>query len=284
MRGGYCLAALMLILILGLGGAGCAGQLEETSGTVQTISASLPGESDTEPAETPDIPELPLVSDAYFNDSFASVDYPVFTHRMYYHIPRVNLELPQIEEVNDQIYTELYHGLLEESVVECPDFPSLAQLAYSYGVKDETLSILVCAYEKFTAESWDERQYYVYNLSMETGDFLSDEALLSAFGMTREEYREALEAAAEERCRELYEQNSAGIQEESYYQKALTWTRENLDGARPYIDAGGDLCAAMIIGTVDGDGAEGFALNLTGTGEPMDPSAFGDVTQPNHYE
>ncbi len=246
MRGGYCLAALMLILILGLGGAGCAGQPEETSGTVQTISASLPGESDTEPAETPDIPELPLVSDAYFNDSFASVDYPVFTHRMYYHIPRVNLELPQIEEVNDQIYTELYHGLLEESVVECPDFPSLAQLAYSYGVKDE--------------------------------------ALLSAFGMTREEYREALEAAAEERCRELYEQNSAGIQEESYYQKALTWTRENLDGARPYIDAGGDLCAAMIIGTVDGDGAEGFALNLTGTGEPMDPSVFGDVTQPNHYE
>lgn len=100
-----------------------------------------------------------IVTDAFFKSVY--LDYPGIysnfegTYTCYYHIPRINLKIPGIDQVNQKIYDELYHGILETDVLSKGNDPLLSRMAYIYAVKKDILSILVCVYDRHSAEYLD---------------------------------------------------------------------------------------------------------------------------------
>lgn len=232
-----------------------------------------------------------IVTDEYFDGSFSKMrinvraeGFPEEKYTYYFHIPRVNLDVPGIEKVNKKIYDDLYYGVMMESVYAMAE-PFMDKMAYTYCEKGDILSILVCVYDRFSIEYSDDHQYWVYNISKTTGTFVSDAEVLAKFGMSDEEYSTLVRSILEEKAWYLYEHNAIGFDPgeseeiDGYYQGRLRETLSPENVVMPYIDAGsGDLCIATSIYTVDGDGKEQFTLNLTGTSEPCDPAECRDIT------
>lgn len=232
-----------------------------------------------------------IVTDEYFDGSFSKMrvnvcaeGFPEEEYTYYFHIPRVNLDLPGIEKVNEKIYDDLYYGVMMKSAYAMPE-PYMDKMAYTYCEKGDILSILVCVYDRFSAEYCDDNQYWVYNISKTTGTFVSDAEVFERFGMTDEEYSTLVRSILEEKTWYLYEHNAIGFEPgeseeiDAYYQGCLRETLASENVVMPYIDAdSGDLCIATSIYTVDGDGKEQFTLNLTGTSEPCDPAEYRDIT------
>ena len=234
---------------------------------------------------------IEIVTDEYFDGSFSKMrinvraeGFPEEEYTYYFHIPRVNLDLPGIEKVNEKIYDDLYYGVMMKSAYAMPE-PYMDKMAYTYCEKEDILSILVCVYDRFSAEYADDNQYWVYNISKTTGTFVSDAEVFERFGMTDEEYGTLVRRILEEKTWYLYEHNGMGFEPgeseemDAYYQGRLRETLAPENAVMPYIDAGsGDLCIATSIYTVYGDGKEQFTLNLTGTSEPCDPAEYRDIT------
>lgn len=240
-----------------------------------------------EQMEEPSQETAEIVTDEYFDDSYTGLDIPYNPDSIgtyYFHIPRVNLDIPGIEEINERIFNDLYYGVMMESVYSMGE-PHMSKMAYTYCEKGDILSILVCAYDRYTAEYGDYYQYWVYNISKTTGTLIPDEEVIASFGITPETYNTLVRNALQEESWDQYEHNGMMIKPgesaymDAYYQGCLqkTLSAENL--VMPYIDAAnGDLCIAASIYVIYGDGKEQFSFNLTGTSEPIDPAEYRDIT------
>lgn len=250
---------------------------------VQTAPAA------TQPVQQEQIPPQiqAIVTDEYFDNSYvspglsASVQRSLTGNTYCYHIPRVNLDAPDITRTNRQIYEYLYYGVMMPYVYSMAE-PHLKQMAYTYGEKGDILSILVCAYDLSAETYHDNRQYWLYNISKTTGALVSDEEVAGAFGISPEEYDSLVKQAVEKKSWELYMGSDAAVspsREDAAYRQCLDETLFQNCFA-PYIDEkSGDLCLAGIIFTVDADGEDQFTMNLTGTAEPVDPEQQRDITQ-----
>lgn len=245
--------------------------------------------SAAQPEQRDEIPQRvqAVVTDEYFDNSYvspglsASVQKSLTGNTYCYHIPRVNLDAPDIARTNRQIYEDLYYGVMMPYVYSMAE-PHLKQMAYTYGEKGDILSILVCAYDLSAETYHDNRQYWFYNISKTTGALVSDEEVAGAFGISPEEYDSLVKQAVEKKSWELYMGSGAAVapsKEDAAYRQCLEETLFQNCFA-PYIDEkSGDLCLAGIIFTVDGDGEDQFTMNLTGTAEPVDPEQQRDITQ-----
>ena len=246
-------------------------------------------------------PQVALVTDAFFDDTFAGSDRTGFSAQgeaFYYHIPQINLNLPGIQKINEEIYGELYEMLSVDGFPQQAPFTRC--LAYSVGEKEDIISILVCAYDGaysgYTEDGQyvqyvDEHYYTVYNVNRKTGEYVTDAELLELYGYTPGSFRDYITGALTSKTHEFFMNNGMFSVSENITQED-EWTQdwyfklwnqsisdEYKSKAMPYIDAAtGDLCIAATIPVINTDGIEGATMNLTGTSEPADPETYRDVT------
>lgn len=257
--------------------AGESNVREGNTAAIESAQASELQKAETEPKA--------IVTDAYFDSVYLSNAGPLFPNEeeytCYYHVPKINLDLPGIEQVNEQIYDELYYEILAPDVLQTSS-PKLSRMAYFYTVKGDILSILVCVYDRFTVEYFDEHQYYSYNISMETGKLLPDKEVVDVFGLTFQRYKDMARQKMKEMSDELYRDFWVVYKDDNYYVECLkrTLSEENLWKNQLYIDpASGDLCTTARISRVDGTVSQEYSFNITGTTEPVDPAAYRDISQ-----
>lgn len=203
-----------------------------------------------------------LVSDAYYDSVFA----PDYNATFYYHIPQINLPNQKAVRINQEIYNQLYN-IMEESVYAGHAY--IIGMNYIWGNKDNALSVLVQ-----TDSEWGNSAYHLYNISLQTGEAISNGQLLAAFGFDTDQYTEKVRVALKAKFEEI---NAGYIQangnDSEYYWEILnsTLSDRNVTAATPYVDVGGDLCVIATIDTFTGSGYRQCLINITGTTAPQEP-------------
>lgn len=172
-----------------------------------------------------------LVTDAYTYVSENSDEY---------HVPAIHREGPGVMALNKIMEEELYDTYVAPAqyAAEYGDeyySTGFIGLSYDWAVNGDVLSILAVAHG-----ITDNDEYHVYNMSLSEGERISDAELLKAAGVTREEFN-ALARTAVSASFDEY----AGFGDEDFVetQRSRSVTDENIALARPYMGAGGSLCA-----------------------------------------
>ena len=176
-----------------------------------------------------------LVSDAYSD----CVPQNLYNLEAYFHIPKVNANLPEIEETNTKIYDDYYEYMQKHvyGPIEAGSNTPIGEISYIWEVKDQYLSILM--YVMWAAKPSCE----VYTISLETGALVENSELLTAYGISEEGFNELVAQASQK-------------------------LGDNLWQPVPYVNPGTkDLCA---VGSSEKWGYDKL-VNLTGTTEPFCP-------------
>ncbi len=194
-----------------------------------------------EPEEVPNLPEetnpnSSLVTDAFYD---CIMDEYLCNEVLCYHIPRINLNNDILEDANTKIYNQLYSILQNEVYVNRGEeyyYPSLSEMVYKWGQTGNIVSIIV----KTNHTDCDWTQYYVYNVSIESGEEISDSELIRAYGLTEDEFYDL----SRETVRKHIENISDLISSEESYSTyvELTLSEENIKETIPYINSNGELC------------------------------------------
>lgn len=205
---------------------------------------------------TPPEETFPLVSDAFYQDTAVSWA----GNYCYYHIPKVNLDAPGVAETNAYIYDGMYQYLQDYSYPSGDKSfgSSILHMSYLWGTKGQYLSILVDVME-------GEPFRWAYNISMESGERISGEELLSAYDMTLEQFYNRVRDTFRQA---MYDKRSASDLANPIFQNELDYilSDENVHNTTPYIDGEtGDLCC---IGYLD---CSAELFNLTGSTQPKEP-------------
>lgn len=192
-------------------------------------------ESDGNQESEPGYDASNLVSDAYSD----YVSQNLYNLEAYFHIPKVNANLPEIEKTNAKIYSDYYDYMQKNvygSIEEGSNTP-IDEISYIWEVKDQYLSILM--YVMWAAKPSCE----VYTVSLETGALVENSELLTAYGITEEGFNELVGQASQK------------------IGDSLRWPI-------PYVNPETkDLCA---VGSSEKWGYDKL-VNLTGTTEPFYP-------------
>lgn len=247
---------------------------DNAEGTTEAASAeSTPADAQAgETAGSAEIAENVVVSDA-FTDAFTE---GLFNVNCCYHIPRIQLSNGLGDTFNQKVYNELY-SILQTNVyapMKAENTPYMSSMRYTWGQHGQLVSFLVSTSQ--LQYEWTE--YYVYHVSAQTGEVLTNDQLLEAYGMPKAEFH----AAVEEAIRTYFEGRSDLIQTigEEEYEKLIadSVAAENVQKAVPYIGPDGDLFA--IAGTYWPAGAGYYPnlFNLTGTAAPAAPACTGGHT------
>ena len=109
---------------------------------------------------------------------------PYYDNEPYcYHIPKIVSNIKLYDETNQIIYGELY-DLLNESVYQDIDNPSICFLNYNWAENEQIISIVVCYDYPHSVNP----QYIIYNISKRSGKILTDDQMLTEFGYTESTY------------------------------------------------------------------------------------------------
>lgn len=181
-----------------------------------------------------------------------------------YHIPRLLLNGNANISANDYIYNELYTYINEQSSL------SDNTMCYVVGNNDSICSALVQVDETLY---WYP-EYYVYNISLESGEIISHSEVIASYGYTEETFNQALKTALETK---LSERRSEYMDDETYNSCVEnTLADSNLQQAVPYIDASGDLCVVIKMDYYAGAGMYYTLVNISGNAEPTEPACAGN--------
>ncbi len=197
----------------------------------ETPEASEPVTEETEPKS-----RFLGVTDAYYD--FRTQD--LFGECFHcYHIPRVEFEGEAEPAVNERIYSELY-GVLENRLYSDPEYYELGGLCYVWGRNEEIVSILATT----SMISYDSTNYYIYNISAETGEAATEEMVMESYGITKEDYEELLKEAIVKYFSERAE-TIIGFVGEDLYQDVLNKSLADVSAgtSMPFVGSNGALCA-----------------------------------------
>ncbi len=239
-----------LLLAGCLASAGCGSQDNpakaasetETAPVTETVPATdqavttetTAPETETESAAMPD--DADLVTDAYA-DSIA-VESGGISELFCYHIPEIHLNGSLEAAVNARIYEEM-KGILDDEVysydLEEGLYPLLAGMHYTWGRTSDALSVVVQ-----TSLDYSWWGYYVYNISLDSGEMLSDQELLGLYGISEDEFHNQVRLELEAYIDSMFTPDQIG---EEVYQMIVQQTvaEENISGVRPYINPDGKL-------------------------------------------
>lgn len=243
-----CLAVLLLCAIsISLSACGLLSLslLEKQEGPLSTEPA--PDES-SEPEKKPPETSEPVTEETEPKSPFLGVTdayYDFRTQDLYgecfhcYHIPRVEFEGEAELAVNETIYSELY-GVLENRLYTGSDYYELGEMCYGWGRNDRIVSIVA----KTSMISYDSTNYYIYNISAETGEAATEEMVMESYGITKEDYEELLKEAIVKYFSERAEA-IVGFVGEELYQDVLDRSLADVSAgtSMPFVGSDGALCA-----------------------------------------
>lgn len=169
---------------------------------------------------------------------------------------------------NDQIYADLSAYSSD---------PDSCQVNYQWAVSGDILSI--CAY----AESLlvPDTVYFVYNVSIATGQLVSQEDLLAQSGMTEAQYlgqvKQALSAKFLELFADVYNSNDVISQERFDF----TVSEQNLRAAKPFFGENDQLYVVANVGSLIGGDTRTLIVSLTADDVSFDePSSATTTSDP----
>ena len=198
-----------------------------------------------------------LVSDEFYDEI---IDLSAPTNMRCYHIPKINMTGQRFDEQNDKIFNNLF-GILDKYVYAYPGYHSISGMSYTWGTANHALSIVV-------AVPWldmDWIDYYVYNLSTETGFTLDDSDIIEEFGFTEEEFYDVVYNA----LKYFWDTEGADISDlasksEINYCRNETLSDENVRSAIPWINEDGALCSLVPVSWPIGGGSFYLMLDMDG--------------------
>ena len=191
---------------------------------------------DEEPApEVSPEPQLPLVTDAYSED-FAGQ----YNIHHCYHIPRINLPDDLAKDWNRQIYDKLMETIEKRVHKEMDKYgrPSQRNMIYAWGQKGDLVSIVMREDE----QEYDWTTHTFYTVSTKTGKQVDSSEIYAAYGMTEEQFYDAVEivlAAVMSEQAEYYKDLLSAEKIQELIDKTLS--EENIKSAEPFISADGTL-------------------------------------------
>ena len=183
-----------------------------------------------------------------------------------FEIPQINLDSDEIDAINEKIlsdYAELIHDC---DAAEPYDYPAYWNVDSDYTVRGDILSLVI----EGEFSDCDGADYGVYNISLSEKSQVSDVTLIAAAGMTEEEYRthvkQALGSVFWDFCGFLSELNPGDytLDEWFMYDGMLQSTigAENVDAAKPFLGANGDLWIVGDVYVPAGGGVLTVTVNL----------------------
>lgn len=157
-----------------------------------------------------------------------------------FHIPQIHLDGDKAAAVNETIYRELYR-LIEDTQNSLVTYGYLSSgnIRYQWGIRGDILSVVV----EVCWANYHWLEYYVYSISLETGEQISGDRVLEAFGMDREAYYAAAELAVAESYSSLYSGDIVDEMNREFYDSlvASSCARENLENSVPFVGEDGAL-------------------------------------------
>ena len=186
---------------------------------------------DVSGTDTPEAKDI--VTDA-FSYTYTDID-ETYT----YNIPQINLKGADIARINAEIWEKYYEGSMKYVfyAIEAPESIVIYLIDYRWTVNDDILSLVIrqafpssCIYHN------------IYNISISTGEIISNEALIQQVGYTEAEYKARMKdvmaceyVSQYKDIIETYPQPFI-----SYIQRTLS--EDNLALSRPFINKKGELC------------------------------------------
>ncbi len=192
-----------------------------------------PEEPEVTPMPEPN-PDGRLVTDAYSK----TIEGKYYNHC--YHIPQINLPDDLAAGWNEAMYDTLY-GTIENRVfkeMELYDRPSLAKMVYIWGQKGDLVSIVVREDEY----EYDWSTHSFYTVSTKTGKQVVKNDIYAAYGMTEDEFYEAVRivlAAVMAEEAEHYKSMLSADEIQELIDKTLA--DENIKKSEPFISPDGKL-------------------------------------------
>lgn len=167
-----------------------------------------------------------------------------------YHIPKINLSDPAITQLNSEIYDALQYEQFGSSIEsDTAQYGAPVQTAsYEWAVNNGILSLV--AKTEATGYAWSD--YYIYNVSVLTGEQMSTEALAGTAGFTMDAYYSRVEQASGSWLMNNWNAFGDEVKNASFRQQfneilKKTVSAENVQSARPYLNADGELCVVVPI-------------------------------------
>lgn len=240
------LIALTIIMALFL--CGCGAQevpVQQTEPVIQTEPVEVPTEAPTEAnAEETEAPEVGLRVEDRYSEEF---DHPSGEGKFCVHIPQFVLDGNRELTINGKIHNDHMSKIHKNGQIGVPT----VSVAYAVGQTEEFASVITC----FSQLDYDAVEYSVFNISVSSGKEVTDEKLLAAFGHTPDSFFKTVRDVME---KQFALDNSAARESlgEEAYQEALAehLSKENITGAKPFIDEAGQLCFAVKCYTFAGAG------------------------------
>lgn len=172
-----------------------------------------------------------------------------------YHVPQINITSEEADRINAEIM-----DICKDDIAVCRDSSDqsdnyeIYEVDYEWMVNGDILSVLL-----WRRSMYEYVYYYTFNVSLSTGEPVSQETVLEACGYTEEEYRAQAKLAMGS---EFW--NFMGPDAVYECNKFLqsTISEENIDAAQPYINEDGDLCIACIVYVPAGGGKSPKCINL----------------------
>lgn len=107
-------------------------------------------------------------------------------------VPRIMLDDSAVVELNQEIWEELYENVVQYALESSADGYSIGYgMSYQWAVNGDILSVWVESHPV----PWAWTDYYVYNVSLMTGERLSDQDIYSYVGYTTNQYYERVKQA-----------------------------------------------------------------------------------------
>lgn len=270
---------LVFSLILALSLLACgAEEVRETTlpaprETVQYGPAPTDSAPTQAPSEAPGEPEVAVEVKDVFVDKAVMLDYD---QTYYFHIPSIHIAGVNTDEVNQQMYYELY-SFINQYVYENPDYPYLGDMGYLWAVNHGIVSVITEVV--VGPDSSPNPMYIIYNVDLATGQRVEDEAVVKAFGLESASYREQVRNALEQTYLGMYQtyyeenQNDEYLAELYRQQYENTVADANVSNALPYIDVSGQLCVVADIYSLAGGDSYRHLVGLSADLEPAYPKA-----------
>lgn len=181
-----------------------------------------------------------------------------------YTIPRIAIEAPEIDAINEEIYNTLYPYYQESSSVG--DFPMYGDISYLWCLNGDILSLVIDVVIAPDASPYDK--FFVYNIDLSTMTLLDNAALLSHYGWSQEQYLDRTRSVV-------------GAVWDSYWStlpdsgtRSETLSDANLAEALPFLNEDGHLCLVCPLHFPIAGGYDEGLFDLE-TGASYTPAALG---------
>lgn len=254
--------ALIMVIILSFSLCACSGSTDTGSSSLSPIET----EQNTEAIQTEntndEIDFDNLVTDAVY-ETLAD---PFSSQVCYYHIPKINLPNSLADTINETMLNDA-EEFMEDARKSIDGGYSITHAGYNYvwGHNDSVVSVVTGCF--FNTPGLE---YTTYNLSLDTGETLSNDDLGQLYGFSQQELTDLIIDKAGKRFEENYKEAKEGAGDFYYSQYNRTITEENANNSQLYINENGDLCCVATIYSLAGAESYKHLINLTGNTTPSD--------------